>query len=365
MTTSAHPTLILADDEPVQRKTLRRILEKSDWRGRDAEDGSEVLALVRAKMPDAVLMDWWMPGMSGLDTLKKLKSDPATSMLPVILYSGLRQGMEDEVLALHSGADLFLLRTELLEKCNGVPCVTRYLDLLRKGQVPAIKNVVVIEDDIEHQDFMKECLEGHGAAVYCASSAKAGLTLVREFNPGLILLDLYLNSELNGPQLLQVFRQEESAKNAAIFVMTGMPVGDGILQSAILAAGASGFLSKPFSESQLRLQLCRAALTKPFMRFGGSRILERGRIRVEVDARRVWVGGNLLKPLAGRRFELLCLLLRNKTGLDREAILERVWGVKRPAPKIVEMAVHRLRADIGDAQGRMIVSIPGGYRLVG
>jgi two-component system, chemotaxis family, chemotaxis protein CheY len=68
------PTCLIVDDSSVVRKVARRILEDIDYTVDEAEDGQEAMDKCRLDMPDAILLDWNMPIMGGLEFLKLLRA---------------------------------------------------------------------------------------------------------------------------------------------------------------------------------------------------------------------------------------------------------------------------------------------------
>ena len=82
------PRLLLVDDEPANLQVLRLILQK-DYRLAYARDGEKALALAAQSPPDLVLLDVMMPGLTGLDTCRALKAQPATRGVPVIFVTAL------------------------------------------------------------------------------------------------------------------------------------------------------------------------------------------------------------------------------------------------------------------------------------
>jgi len=68
--------ILVVDDEPDIRQTLRVFLETADYRVSEAEDANEALRMAKATPPDLILLDLNMPGPSGHTVLKKLKADP-------------------------------------------------------------------------------------------------------------------------------------------------------------------------------------------------------------------------------------------------------------------------------------------------
>ena len=69
-------TCLVVDDSRVIRKVARRILEDMGFEIAEAADGMEALAWCRAAMPDAILLDWNMPVMNGIDFLRRLRGEP-------------------------------------------------------------------------------------------------------------------------------------------------------------------------------------------------------------------------------------------------------------------------------------------------
>ena len=97
-------TILVVDDEPTIRVLIRATLEGTDHRIVDAGDGEHGLAIARRERPDLVLLDVALPRMNGLEVCARLKRDPATAAIPVLLLTGLVQGSERRAAA-EVGAD--------------------------------------------------------------------------------------------------------------------------------------------------------------------------------------------------------------------------------------------------------------------
>lgn len=80
--------VLLVDDSGSMRHFSKRILNGLGITDiKEAGDGLEALKAVAAEKPDMIFMDWNMPNLSGIETLKKLKADPATQPIPVIMVT--------------------------------------------------------------------------------------------------------------------------------------------------------------------------------------------------------------------------------------------------------------------------------------
>ncbi|SIT76102.1 phosphate regulon transcriptional regulator PhoB [Pontibaca methylaminivorans] len=98
------PLILLAEDEPAQRDVVAYNLAAEGYRVAEAGDGEEAMLLIREAAPDLVILDWMMPNLSGIEVCRRLKADPATRTIPVIMLSA-RSDEPDRVRGLETGAD--------------------------------------------------------------------------------------------------------------------------------------------------------------------------------------------------------------------------------------------------------------------
>ncbi|TVQ02949.1 MAG: hybrid sensor histidine kinase/response regulator [Balneolaceae bacterium] len=101
-------TILIADDHPEIRSYLRKHLE-GQYQIVEASTGSEAIDIVKAKLPDLIVSDVMMPDGDGFDLLKKIRSNPETSYLPVILLTA-RAEAEDKLSGLDIGADDYITK---------------------------------------------------------------------------------------------------------------------------------------------------------------------------------------------------------------------------------------------------------------
>ena len=89
------PTILVVDDHEEIREALAEILEEEGHEVLQAVDGLDALEVVAATPPDVILLDIAMPGIDGLETLRRLKEKPESANLPVIMVTaqGDRQNM--------------------------------------------------------------------------------------------------------------------------------------------------------------------------------------------------------------------------------------------------------------------------------
>ena len=102
-------TCLVVDASRVIRKVARRILEDLSFRVEEAEDGSEALSFCRSSMPDAILLDWNMPVMNGIDFLRHLRADPGGDR-PVVVFCTTENDISAIAQAIESGANEYIMK---------------------------------------------------------------------------------------------------------------------------------------------------------------------------------------------------------------------------------------------------------------
>ena len=105
-TSNDHPLALVVDDEPGLRRLMELELKAEGYRVCGASNGAEALEQVRRHDPAIVVMDWMMPVMDGIETLRRLRR---SSPVPVIIVSA-RDRDADRVLATRAGADAYIVK---------------------------------------------------------------------------------------------------------------------------------------------------------------------------------------------------------------------------------------------------------------
>jgi len=101
--------VLVVEDEPDIRDLIVLHLARDGFRCRSAADGTEALREVRAATPDLVVLDLMLPGLGGLDVCRRLRSDPATASLPIIMLTA-KSDEIDRVVGLEIGADDYVVK---------------------------------------------------------------------------------------------------------------------------------------------------------------------------------------------------------------------------------------------------------------
>jgi CheY-like chemotaxis protein len=124
----ARPLVLLIEDFDDAREMYAEYLEYTGFRTVGSPDALKGLQLARELQPHVILMDACLPGLNGWDATKRLKSDPATRHIPVVMVTGHVQG-DARARAFEAGADSFMAKpclpdelarhiVEALRKCH-------------------------------------------------------------------------------------------------------------------------------------------------------------------------------------------------------------------------------------------------------
>jgi CheY-like chemotaxis protein len=120
----------MVDDVPLNLLVVTKMLSRFNFRIRTASNGIEALQKVAEEKPDLILLDILMPQMDGFEVLRRLRSDPATADLRVVILSALNT-TEDIVKGFNLGANDFITKPIIMEKL--ISSVSDQLRLSRKG----------------------------------------------------------------------------------------------------------------------------------------------------------------------------------------------------------------------------------------
>jgi two-component system, OmpR family, phosphate regulon response regulator PhoB len=117
------PSILVVEDEAALVTLLRYNLEQAGFEVAEALDGEEALTAIAERIPDLVLLDWMLPGVSGIEICRQLRRGAATRNLPIIMLTA-RSEEADRVRGLECGADDYVAKpfspAELIARINAV-----------------------------------------------------------------------------------------------------------------------------------------------------------------------------------------------------------------------------------------------------
>jgi two-component system response regulator MprA len=235
---------------------------------------------------------------------------------------------------------------------------------------PQLK-VLVVDDEDNIIELIRLGLRYEGFEVEVASNGEQALMLAQRINPDLIILDIMMPG-IDGLEVCRRLRHNPTTHDIPVLMLTAKDeVSDRILG---LQTGADDYLTKPFDFYEL-LERIKAILrrqnrAKSAQNGGGAgQILTFGDLQMNTTTREVSRRGQLVE-LTATEYNLLHLFMSHpRQVLDRQTILNRVWGYDfLGETNIIEVYVRYLREKIEDSPSspRLIVTVRGvGYILKG
>ena len=102
-------TILLVEDEPAILELLAINITQCGYRAIRAHDATGAMAHISCTLPDLILLDWMLPGVSGVELARRLRADVRTHDIPIIMLTA-RADERDKVLGLESGADDYITK---------------------------------------------------------------------------------------------------------------------------------------------------------------------------------------------------------------------------------------------------------------
>jgi len=145
------PVVLVVDDNQQNRELLQAYLEDVDCRAVPAHDGPDALEIIAKNPPDLILLDVMMPKMSGFEVCRRIKNDPKTSDIPVIMVTALNE-FGDIERGIDSGTDDFLSKP-----VNKLELLTRVKTMLKlKHLTDKLERTLAYLNEIEKQVQMAQ-----------------------------------------------------------------------------------------------------------------------------------------------------------------------------------------------------------------
>jgi len=140
--------ILVVDDAPQNRALLDRVLTGERYDVRLAADGLSALSSVTADAPDVILLDVQMPGIDGFEVCRRIKSDPATRLTPVVLITGLSD-RHSRIEGIEAGADDFVHKPfdleELKARIRSLLRLKQYTDELDSAESVILSLALTVE----------------------------------------------------------------------------------------------------------------------------------------------------------------------------------------------------------------------------
>lgn len=260
--------ILVVDDIPANVRLLEAKLSAEYFEVLSATDGPSALEAAASKAPDLILLDVMMPGMDGFEVVRRLKEDPKTRHIPVVMLTALSE-TADRVRGLDAGADDFLSKpvndVALFARVRSLTRLKVMMDELRvrhaaSGRIDVSEDAINETADaqagrillLESQDFLAATVTGHlkeaGHTVERASTGAEAWTTLNAISPDLIMVNLRLADE-DGLRLCSQFRTKEETRHTPILLIISADDLEELAKG--LDLGVTDYLVRPFDRNEL------------------------------------------------------------------------------------------------------------------
>jgi CheY-like chemotaxis protein len=254
--------LLLIEDDEIQQMNICNLIGNSDVNTTVVGTGKDALEALNSGRFDCLVLDLGLPDMSGVELLEKIKSNPQSCSIPIVVYTArdllheeevrLRQLAENIVLKDVRSPERLLDETALLLHRNASKLPERQrkmLETLHQG-VLENKKVLLVDDDIRNIFAMTSVLERFKMNVISAENGKDAIQMLIDCKDvDVVLMDIMLPT-MDGYATTRAIREIEGFEHLPIIAVTAKAMkGD---REKCIAAGASDYLSKPVDTEQLR-----------------------------------------------------------------------------------------------------------------
>ena len=223
--------ILVCDDDEGIRTIVNHHLSRQGYTVLEAASGQDALVLAAEHHVEAILLDLYMPGLSGWETLQRLRNTPATAHIPVVILSVLSSSLRPQLTGDAQGWVQKPFNEKLLFAELG--------RVLHAGEGPA--HVLLVEDDDDLASVVKASFGD--AAVYLehASSRQQAIRQCITRRPDLLILDLTL-PDGDGFSLVEWLRHQPTLDNLPLVVYSGREISESDM--AKLRLGPTEFLTK-------------------------------------------------------------------------------------------------------------------------
>jgi len=228
---ASNGSILICDDDPGIRTIVSEHLQRQGYIVIEANSGQQALRLAAENQVEAILLDLYMPGLSGWETLQHLRNTPATAHIPVVVLSVLSPTLRPQFTGDAQGWVQKPFNEKLLFAELG--------RVLHNGDGPA--NVLLVEDDCDLANVVLASFQNAAIHIDHAATRQQAIRHCIDFPPDLLILDLTL-PDGDGFSLVDWLRQQPKLRALPLVVYSGREVSDG--EMAKLRLGPTEFLTK-------------------------------------------------------------------------------------------------------------------------
>jgi response regulator RpfG family c-di-GMP phosphodiesterase len=235
--------ILIVDDSAVVRSVLSKELLKTGVEVTQAENGQQAMDIALCKEFDLIITDVEMPVMDGIELCRKLKLNPRTQQIPIVILSSLDRE-EDVKRGYKAGATTYISKAQAKDSL-----IETIETVLQKSTFQRGRLILVVDDSNTIRTLVEKGLKEVGFEVVKAENGQAGLDFLKGGRrPDLILSDIDM-PVMNGEEFCRTVHMDPVLASIPFVVMSAN--NDRPIMRRMLQLGADSYLVKPFNIDQL------------------------------------------------------------------------------------------------------------------
>lgn len=250
---SAGRTVLICDDDPDIVRLLSLALEQEGFRPIGVTSGEEALRRCKAEPVDCITLDLAMPGLHGLEVARRLKEDPDTRHIPVVVVSAYVDQHRSE-LALLGVAGVVPKPVDPAQLMAQIAAAVG--EASRPGGAP---DVLVVDDDPAMRRVVELVLREAGYSVRTAEDGEAAFRAVKDRIPDLMVCDI-LMPNMDGFRLVRLLQENPRTRRIPLLILTVLDLTEG--ERVLLRLGRTALLPKGPKLREQVVQRVRELLTR-------------------------------------------------------------------------------------------------------
>ncbi|MFA4995183.1 MAG: PleD family two-component system response regulator [Bdellovibrionales bacterium] len=261
--------ILIVDDIPVNIRLLAAKLARDYYVISTAENGREALKKVDEEKPDIILLDVMMPEMDGFETCRRLKTNPSTAFIPVVMITALSD-VADRVRGLAAGADDFLGKPindlALMARIRSLLRMKILMDEWRSREATALQlspasaeavsdplnvrncRILIVDDDATDGAFIRDALQPLSAHIAEVKSIAEAEAVLATDSYDLVFSKLDLKNE-DGLTICPCLRSNPATRHIPILMLANADDVERVAKG--LDLGANDYLIRPFDVHEL------------------------------------------------------------------------------------------------------------------
>jgi DNA-binding response OmpR family regulator len=339
--------IMIVEDSETQALKLRLALEAQGWKVVGTADAEAALEEINHRLPDLIITDYHLPGMSGIDLCQRIRMNIDTRSTPILMFT-VDESQAAHLRGLESGADDYISKS-----VDADILLLRIRTLLRKSQTQASvvgpgdayfrkARLLAIDDSPTYLEFLSSELQREGYKVEKASGGREGLEKVHHETFDCVLVDLMM-PEIDGVAVCRQLNELRHAmkNSSAVLILTARENKEDMTLG--LEAGADDFVGKSSDMAVLKGRI-RALLRRKFFQEENQRIIEELKSK-ELEA----VRSRLEKEAAEAKAQLVDQLQQANRELQRENT-ERKRAEEEIKALNAELQLHASKLELANKE---------------